>query len=121
MFTVIIESNFTASHAVMMPDGSMKQLHNHNWQLKIAVSRQNTDDLGFAFEFSELQDVVSKVVNEYKLKNLNAMQCFENSFPTAENLARDIYKNIKNLLARTCDLKFVELTEAPGCSVRYYE
>jgi 6-pyruvoyl-tetrahydropterin synthase len=38
MFTVSIESNFTASHQLTLPDGLHEPVHNHEWSVTAEVA-----------------------------------------------------------------------------------
>lgn len=119
MFTVVIESEFKASHAVKMPDGSIENAHSHDWKLKTAVVSEKLDEFGFAVEFGQLQSAIKRVTDKFEGKDLNSLEMFENRFPTTEIIAEYLYNRIKDAVKDIVCLKYVKLTEAVGCSVRF--
>lgn len=121
MYTVVIENNFNAAHAVMMPNEQMEELHSHNWKVRIALSKSQLDELGFAIEFGQIQAVLGSVLEEFEGKNLNDLKIFEYTCPTTEVVAQYVYSSIKKRIGDTARLDFVDITESPGCQIIYSE
>ena len=45
MYQIQIEKNFSASHAIALPDGSLEPLHGHNWPVVVTVQSQELDEI----------------------------------------------------------------------------
>ena len=121
MYTVILDYNFIASHAVRMPDGVFEPTHSHQWHLSAAFSAETLDDNGFLLEFSEGQTLICSAVAEISGKDINKCGVLAGKIPTTEVLAKYIYGNIKKGLQSPVQINYIELTESPGCTVRYTE
>ncbi|AQQ70167.1 6-carboxy-5,6,7,8-tetrahydropterin synthase [Limihaloglobus sulfuriphilus] len=122
MYEVLIEYVFQASHAVCMPAGGlMEDMHSHEWRLKAAFGADKLDENGFAIEFSQAQSLIRDTLSPLEGKVLNNIPVFEGEIPTTEILSRYIYRNLKKRLQSDLKINYIELTEAPGCTVIYKE
>jgi len=104
-----------------MPDGVFERTHSHQWHVSVAFSAEVLDKDGFAFEFSLGQRLISSAVSEIAGKDINKCEVFAGKIPTTEVLAKYIYQNIKKGLQLPVKINYIELTESPGCTVRYTE
>ncbi len=119
MYTVIIEQTFAAVHSVRLPGGLIEQPHSHDWVVQAAVNAQRLDENGFAIEFIYFRNLLEKVLQTLKDKNLNELDCFEPNMPTTETVCKYVYNNLKKSLPLGVSLEYTLVQEAEGCYVKY--
>lgn len=117
MFSVTVETTFSALHRVQYPDGSLEPAHGHDWQVRVHFQRSHLDDHGMVVDFVEAQSILKSIVEPLHHSNLNEMDAFHNVNPTAEIVARYIFDRFHKKCPDT--LQRVEITEAPGCVASY--
>jgi 6-pyruvoyltetrahydropterin/6-carboxytetrahydropterin synthase len=120
MFIVTYETNFPASHFVRGYKGKGEPLHSHNWRVEVRVKSEEMDDVGIAFDFEDLKNETESLVSRLQEKNLNELEEFQETNPTAENLAKwfsfELMKKLNGI-----QLDSVRIWEAEGCSVIFHE
>jgi len=100
---------FDASHQLSWHEGKCSNLHGHTYKLEVTVSGKLNKN-GIVLDFGELKEIVNEnVINILDHKHLNFY--FEN--PTAEIMARKIYKKLKTKLPKRVKLEKVVLWETP--------
>lgn len=117
MFTVTVETTFSALHRVRFPDGTVEPAHGHDWHVRVHFQRPSLDDYGMVIDFVEAQTILKSIVSPLHHENLNDIDAFHNVNPTAEIVARYIFDRFHEKCPDT--LQRVELTEAPGCVATY--
>jgi 6-pyruvoyltetrahydropterin/6-carboxytetrahydropterin synthase len=119
MFTISIETTFNASHQLTLPDGSKEPLHSHNWALIVAVCSEKLNEMGLVMDFCHLKTIINQTLAVFENVQLEDTNCFDRINASAENVARYLYARIKGFLPAGVKLKFVRVTEAPGCNAEY--
>lgn len=119
MYTVIIETQFQASHFVRMPSGKIEEPHKHDWHLSVAVKTEQLDENGFAVEFLQLKKIIDQTIKQYDNKNLNELEIFNSNIPTTELVCKNIHREIKKRLPSDVYLDYTLLQEAKGFYVKY--
>ena len=119
MFTVTVETTFTASHQLTIAQGQKEALHCHDWIVRVAVSADRLDEMGLVVDFSELKTKVEEVTNSLDGVRLEELSCFQGVNTSAENVAKYIYDKIEQLLPSHVKPRYVEVAEAPGCRAKY--
>lgn len=96
--------------------------HGHNYVLEVSVEGQPDPVTGMVLDLKELKDVLNKtVVEPYDHRFLNhEVPPFDKVIPTAENIARDIWRRLAPHLSRPGrKLQLVRLYETPDLFVDY--
>lgn len=119
MFTVRIESGFTASHQLIMPDGSKEPLHCHNWQVAVDVSSEKLNSMGLVMDFIQLKSITEAAIAPFEGSLLNEIDYFAQNNSSAENVTKYIYDNIEDKLPKGVKLEAVSVVEAKGCSAKF--
>jgi 6-pyruvoyltetrahydropterin/6-carboxytetrahydropterin synthase len=117
MYTVIVESGFSAIHGVTLPDGTVEPPHGHEWRVRAHFAAQELNELGMVVAFEEAKRALSHVSAQLEQTNLNENEGIPGPCPTVEVVARHIYEQIRR--QGLSSLKKVEVTEAPGCVAAY--
>jgi 6-pyruvoyltetrahydropterin/6-carboxytetrahydropterin synthase len=116
-FEISIRREFSASHQLRLPDGSLEPLHGHNWVVKVVVGANGLDGMGVVMDFHELERLVDDIVTPMHNRHLNELTPFGKVNPSAENVA--LFVAQKLVLPKGTELISVEMWETPGCSAVY--
>ena len=119
MYTLFVEMNFKAQHQLSFADGTQEPLHEHDWKVCAEVSGHRLDNDELLIDFEELKSMLSSILQEMRGQRLESLGIFEHLNVSAETVARTIYDQLAPKLPRTVRLNSIEVTEAPGCRVRY--
>ena len=91
MFSVSIETCFEASHRLKLRGGGEEELHKHDWQVTVEVSREGLDESGFVIDFRQLRSMVEKIVSELEGTLLEEHEYFARNSASAEHVCKYIY------------------------------
>lgn len=119
LYTIFIDTSFTAEHQLSFEDGRQEPLHEHNWNVCVAVSSNQLNKDELVIDFEELKYMTENILRGFQGQRLESLGIFENRNVSAETVARTIYEQLAPQLPDTINLDFIEITEAPGCRVRY--
>ena len=100
-----------AAHSNGPPGQKCYNMHGHDWKVTVQFGFARLDEYGWGPGFGE----VKALIREYDHQNLNDMV----SPPSAEVFAQTLYDRL--LGAFRIAPTFVEVEEAAGNVVRYYE
>ena len=119
MFTVSVQSGFSAMHRVRFRDGSVEPRHGHDWVVRAEFTRADLDECGMVVDFLEARRVLDAIVGELHHTDLNEHPALGGANPTAEAVARYVFDRVRD--AGLTDIRRVEITEAPGCVASFSE
>jgi len=117
VFGIIVQTRFSATHQLRLPDGSLEPLHGHDWHVRALFRAPSLDSLGMVLDFHDAEKALQATVSGWHLGHLNHLPDFAGQNPTAENIAHATYRILHK---RFPSLFRIEVTEAPEC-VAYYE
>ena len=121
MYIIAIESHFSGAHQVKGYDGSCDNLHGHNWKVKAEIVSEKPDKIGICFDFKELKQITNSVIDNLDHTYLNEIKPFDKANPTAENIAKYFYDQIKAKLPQNVKISQVTIWESEKYSVTYRE
>lgn len=123
MFEISVCAAFEAAHFISGYNGKCARLHGHNWTVEAIVRGAELDKLGMLIDFRILKAELNKILVEFDHRFLNEMDTFAEENPTAENLARKIFKRLvtAEIFSDTTKLHAVKVHESPNSCVTYYE
>ena len=122
MYKLSVEQHFDAAHALRGYKGKCENLHGHRFQVKVKVTSSQLDDIGLAFDFSELKRILQEVLFRFDHANLNEITPFDKINPSSENIARTVYESMKiELKDAPVELAAVKVWESPESAVEYSE
>lgn len=121
-FEVSVETNFSAAHALRGYQGDCARLHGHNWTVRVSVSCRELDKAGIGIDFRVIKGHVRDVLDRLDHCNLNETEPFAKDNPSAENIARYLYREIgRRVNAEAVRVSKVRVSETPGASASYWE
>jgi len=118
MFLIEIQDQFTASHAVLIPNG-WEQPHSHRWKLRIFLTRRRLNKYFMVVDFHHAKQLLRSVLDKLEGQDLNAIPAIGKS-PTTELVARYIFNQYSDLLSPYgLKIRSLALCEADNCWVWY--
>ena len=109
MYELRVKHHFDAAHKLNDYDGECANLHGHRWIVEVLYQFYGLQKNGIAIDFKIVKDTLKGILPDHKYLN-DVMT--EN--PTAENIAKWLFKQLGNC-------KAVTVWETPECSVTYRE
>lgn len=119
MFEICVISDFSAAHNLKGYHGKCEALHGHNWTVELAVAAPSLDQAGMVLDFKHVKESLKKVLDLLDHKYLNDVLYFKKSNPTSENIAKFIFRKVKDQrLHRSVRILYVKVWEtANSCAV----
>ena len=123
LYEIEVKAAFEAAHYIDGYAGKCARLHGHNWEVVAVVHGEQLDRLGMLIDFKVLKAELKKVLDEFDHRFLNELAMFKEENPTAENLARTIYKLLgkSEIFNGAVTLYAVKVQETPNSCVTYHE
>ena len=119
MFTINIETCFSADHQLVLPDGSKEPVHHHDWVVTVSVSSRELTGAGIVMDFGELKMMTDNIVSDFNNGRLEDVDYFQRNNSSAENVAQFIYTKLARQVPEGVSLDYVEVVEAPGSSAKF--
>jgi 6-pyruvoyltetrahydropterin/6-carboxytetrahydropterin synthase len=122
MFEVSVEETFSSGHALRGYKGKCENVHGHNYRVKITLAGPNLDEIGLLVDFTELKRVLRGIIGRIDHQFLNDLEPFKKVNPSAENLAKYFYDEIRHELKGLPDgatIQEVRLWETDTASAQY--
>lgn len=121
MYQLSIEKTISAAHNLRDYEGPCSRVHGHNWKIGVRVKAEQLDNAGIAIDFEELEKLTWQIIGRFDHQNLNELTPFDSLNPTAENIVKYFYDQIKIVLPRDVLLAEVTLWENDTYKVSYAE
>ena len=120
MYQVSVEQHFDAAHFLRGYQGKCEALHGHRFQVVVKIRASEVDDIGIAYDFTELKHHLGNIISRFDHTCLNEVSPFDKINPSSENIAATIYNELKLKLAGVpVSLSCVEVWESPQSGVAY--
>lgn len=93
------ETTFSAAHT-LPGAGTCEQMHGHNWRVRLTVrvAEAQLDGQGMGMDFRIIQEIAQSSVSDFDHAYLNNIEPFKERPPTAELIAREVYRRSRALL-----------------------
>lgn len=115
MWTLRKTMEIDAAHFLPGHPGKCQNLHGHRWKVQIQIETNQLNDQGMVVDFGTLKSIVNKLDH----KVINDLAPFNETPPTAENLARVIASQVRTLPNMPTAKLSVTVEESPGSSVTW--
>jgi 6-pyruvoyltetrahydropterin/6-carboxytetrahydropterin synthase len=120
MYKICIEQHFDAAHALRGYKGKCEALHGHRFRVVVKVTAFKLDDIGLAYDFTQLKARLKSILKRFDHTNLNDIPPFMKINPSSENIASTIYGEMQAVLKEVpVELDTVEVWESPNSGVEY--
>ncbi len=120
MYQISVEQHFDAAHFLRGYQGKCEALHGHRFRVVTKIKASKVNDIGMAYDFTELKQHLSDILARLDHTCLNDLSPFDKINPSSENIASIIYNELKPKLAGApVSLSCVEVWESPQSGVAY--
>jgi 6-pyruvoyltetrahydropterin/6-carboxytetrahydropterin synthase len=120
VYEISVEKHFDAAHFLRGYQGKCEALHGHRYRVVVKVRANRLDDIGLAYDFTELKRHLNDILSRFDHACLNDIKPFDRINPSAENIAATIYNELKSKLAGApITIASVEAWESPEQGVAY--
>jgi len=120
MYEISVEKSFEAAHYLRDYKGKCENMHGHRYTIVVKVSAAKLNEIGLAYDFTDLKAHLGKILERYDHTCLNDVPPFDKINPSAENLAATIYKELKDKLSKEpVTITSVSAYETPHQGVTY--
>lgn len=115
-------TEFASAHRLRDYEGACRRMHGHNWKVEIEAEATTLNKLGMVVDFKILKEAAGMVVSNLDHRVLNEVPPFDQTNPTAENLAAHLYQALCRQLADPrIRIAAVTVWENDRACVRYIE
>ena len=120
MYEIAVEKHFDAAHYLRGYKGKCEALHGHRFKVVARVKASGLDDIGLAYDFVELKQVLGEMLSRFDHTCLNDIPPFDAINPSSEHIASTIYEELENKLALArLSISGIEVWESPNTWVTY--
>ena len=95
MYQVSVEETFSAGHALRGYKGKCENVHGHNYRVRVTLEGPEVDSIGLLVDFTRLKQVIREVMGRLDHQFVNDLEPFRTVNPSAENLAKYFYEEVK--------------------------
>ncbi|MBI5599411.1 MAG: 6-carboxytetrahydropterin synthase QueD [Deltaproteobacteria bacterium] len=122
MYELTVEADFSSAHNLRGYEGACERLHGHNWKVEVRVEARRLDKIDMAVDFKVLRAEINSVVEKLDHRYLNEAPPFDRLNPTAENIARHIYKELSSAINDgNVRVREVKVWESEKAAAAYHE
>ena len=120
MYQISVEQHFDAAHFLRGYQGKCEALHGHRFRVVVKVKAAQVDDIGIAYDFTELKQQLGDILVRFDHTCLNDVPPFDKINPSSENIATTIYNELKlKLSGASVSISSIEVWESPQTWVTY--
>ncbi len=119
MYQVSVEGHFDAAHYLRYYGGKCENLHGHRFKVVVSLKAEKLSKTGLAYDFTELKRHLNEVLARLDHTSLNDVPPFDNINPSSENIASEIYGQLKGRFPKDVSLSSVEVWESPESRIVY--
>ena len=122
MYKLNVTSHFSAAHKLVGYDGPCKNVHGHNWKVRVGILCDSVDQIGLTIDFGIVKKNLNDIMDKLDHKMLNELEYFSECNPTSENIAKLIFNECKEkFIQENCKIADVEVWESDRSSMIYFE
>ncbi|KPJ54185.1 MAG: 6-pyruvoyl tetrahydrobiopterin synthase [Dehalococcoidia bacterium DG_18] len=116
MFVIEVREHFDAAHALRGYQGKCENLHGHRFEVVVTLRATELDEIGLAYDFTELKRHLREILARFDHACLNDMSPFDKVNPSSENIATTIYEEFQK---RELLIFSVQVCESADSCVTY--
>jgi len=120
MYKINVTTSFAGAHFLKDYPGLCKNLHGHNWKVRVQIASETLDELGMAVDFQIVKAHLANILNKFDHRLLNELPEFTQQNPTSENIAKHIFIELGKVLNNPpLTVTEVEIWESENSSTIY--
>jgi len=120
MFLLNVKAHYDAAHFLRNYRGKCEKLHGHRYEVEAGLAFDDVGPGGMAYDFGEAKRHLRAIADRLDHENINELEPFTEMEPSAENQARWIFQELRELLGEQGDhLVYVRVWETPNQYAQY--
>ncbi len=120
MYHISVEQDFDAAHFLRGYQGKCEAVHGHRFRVVVTVKSPAVNDIGIAYDFTELKGHLREILFRFDHTCLNDVPPFDKINPSSENIATTVYNELHpRLTGAPVSISGVEVWESPQSRVVY--
>jgi 6-pyruvoyltetrahydropterin/6-carboxytetrahydropterin synthase len=119
VYEVTIKQHFDAAHYLRGYAGRCENLHGHRYEVAVSVVSDQLNDIGLAFDFTELKAQLKDILDRFDHHCLNDLDEFAQANPSAENIARAVHDLLVSAMSGI-RIRNVIVWESPDAWATYW-
>ena len=120
MFLLNVKAHYDAAHFLRNYHGKCEKLHGHRYEVEAGLAFDDVGPGGMAYDFGDAKRHLRAVAGRLDHENINELPPFTEIEPSAENQARWIFEQMRELLgADAGHLVYVRVWETPNQYAQY--
>ena len=120
MFLLNVKAHYDAAHFLRNYRGKCEKLHGHRYVVEAGLTFDDVGPGGMAYDFGDAKRHLRAIAGRLDHGCINEIEPFTEIEPSAENQARWIFEQMRELLAeRAGHLAYVRVWETPNQYAQY--
>jgi 6-pyruvoyltetrahydropterin/6-carboxytetrahydropterin synthase len=120
MFLLNVKAHYDAAHFLRNYNGKCEKLHGHRYVVEAGLAFDDVGEGGMAYDFGDAKRHLRAVAERLDHENINELPPFTEIEPSAENQARWIFGELRELLGERGEhLVYVRVWETPNQYAQY--
>jgi 6-pyruvoyltetrahydropterin/6-carboxytetrahydropterin synthase len=120
MFLLNVKAHYDAAHFLRNYRGKCEKLHGHRYVVEAGLTFDDVGPGGMAYDFGDAKRHLRAIAGRLDHENINELEPFTEIEPSAENQARWIFEQLRELLEeRAGHLAYVRVWETPNQYAQY--
>jgi 6-pyruvoyltetrahydropterin/6-carboxytetrahydropterin synthase len=118
MYLIAVEESFDAAHFLREYGGKCETLHGHSFRAVARLRCPRLNEIGLAYDFTLLKKQFHDVLATYDHHCFNEVPPFDKMNPSSENIAREVFDQLRKMISGEAVLESVEIWESPqSCAI----
>ncbi len=120
-YEVMVETQFSAAHALRQYRGQGESVHGHNWRIQVFVRGERLDENHILIDFHAVRRATEEVMQYLDHKHLNELPPFDKELnPSTENIAAFVFRQVAARIdTERCRVALVRAWETPSTMAAY--
>jgi 6-pyruvoyltetrahydropterin/6-carboxytetrahydropterin synthase len=115
-----VKAHYDAAHFLRNYRGKCEKLHGHRYEVEAGLVFDDVGPGGMAYDFGEAKRHLRAIADRLDHENINELEPFTEMEPSAENQARWIFQQLREMLGEHGDhLAYVRVWETPNQYAQY--
>ena len=110
----MVEISFLAKHQLRLGAEGPEPLHEHNWCVRAELEGNELGAEGMLVDFVKVKKLLGEIADKLKGRDLSKLPGLIGKTPSAENVARYFYEQLRGRFAGDVRLAAVKVEEAKG-------
>ncbi len=121
MYEIVVEQHFESAHFLRGYKGKCENLHGHRYIVRLRLMGERLNEIGLVYDFTDVKRHLGGILEGYDHACLNDLPPFDKINPSAENIAAEIYRQLKLRMAKEeITISAVEIWENPQQGIIYH-